>query len=176
MVTDEESLRRLMQDSLAGDAFAHRQLLSALIPVLQRYFSRRVRDRDDVEDLVQTMLIAIHERRATYDVSRPFAPWLYAIARYKMIDHFRRTRAHVSLEDFGDIADEADFGEGVTARLDVDAQLATLPPKQAGAIRATRIDGLSVAEAAVRDGMSESDVKVSVHRGLKALAQRVLGK
>lgn len=176
MATDEGSLKRLMQNSLAGDARAHRQLLSSLIPLLRRYFARRVRDADDVEDLVQTMLIAVHEKRATYDVSRPFAPWLFAIAHYKMIDHFRRTRPNVSLDDFGDVKDESDFGDAVTARLDVEAQLATLSGKQAGSIRATRLEGLSVAEAAARNGMSESDVKISVHRGLKALAQRILGK
>ena len=176
MATDEESLRRLMQDSLAGDARSHRQLLTAVIPVLRRYFSRRVRDGDDVEDLVQTMLIAIHEKRETYDVTRPFAPWLFAIARYKVIDHFRRTRPNVPLEDVGDLADDFDFGEGVTARLDVEAQLASLSPKQADAIRATRLEGLSVAETAARDGISESDVKISVHRGLKALAKRVIGQ
>lgn len=42
-------------------------------------------------------------------------------------------------------------------------------------IRATRIEGLSVSEAAQADGIGESDVKVSVHRGLKALMTRIRG-
>ena len=175
MATDETALRTLMQASLAGDARAHRRLLAALIPVLRRYFSRRIASAEDVEDLVQTTLIAVHTRRETYDPARAFAPWLYAIARYKMIDLFRRSRSSISLDDIEDIAEPHDFGERVTARIDIDANLATLSTKQSQAIRSTRLEGLSVAEAAARDGISESDVKISVHRGLKALTKRILG-
>jgi len=165
-----------MQASLAGDARAHRALLLALLPVLHRYFSRKVSNNADVDDLVQITLIAVNERRDTYDPKRPFSPWLFAIARYKMVDQFRRTRSHVRLDDIGEIADERNFGEAVTARLDVEAQLARLSAKQAAAVRATRIEGLSVAEVAERDGISQSNVKISVHRGLKALAKRVFGQ
>lgn len=165
-----------MQASLTGESRAHRALLVALLPVLRRYFARKVSNDADVEDLVQMTLIAVHERGDTYDPARPFGPWLFAIARYKMVDQFRRTRSYVGLDDISEIADEHDFGEAVTARLDVEAQLATLSSKQAAAVRAIRIEGLSVAEAAARDGLSQSDVKISVHRGLKALAKRVLGQ
>ena len=165
-----------MQASLAGDARAHGAVLVALLPLLRRYFVRKISNDADVDDLVQMTLIAVHDRRDTYDPARPFGPWLFAVARYKMIDQFRRTRTHVALDDIGEIADEHDFGEAVTARLDVEAQLATLSGKQAAAVRAIRIEGLSVAEAAARDGLSQSDVKISVHRGLKALAKRVLGQ
>ena len=165
-----------MQASLSGDARAHRALLVALLPILKHYFSRKVSNGADVDDLVQMTLIAVHDRRDTYDPARPFGPWLFAVARYKMIDQFRRTRTHVGLDDIGEIADEHDFGEAVTARLDVEAQLETLSSKQAAAVRAIRIEGLTIAEAAARDGLSQSDVKISVHRGLKALAKRVLGQ
>ncbi|MEW6149880.1 MAG: sigma factor-like helix-turn-helix DNA-binding protein, partial [Pseudomonadota bacterium] len=53
--------------------------------------------------------------------------------------------------------------------------LGTLPPKQSRAIRDTHIDGQSIAEAATRAGIGESDVKISVHRGLRALAARLKG-
>jgi len=44
--------------------------------------------------------MAIHTRRHTYDPAEPLMPWVYAIARYKLIDHLRRTRA--SMVDLGD--------------------------------------------------------------------------
>ena len=176
MATDEAQLRTLMQASLDGNAAAHRALLSALVPVLRRYLSRRVVSAADVEDLVQDVLIAVHTRRASYDRDRPFGPWLFAIARYRMIDHFRRARHDVALDDLGDLLGDGGFEDAVSARLDVDAALATLSPKQAATIRATKVEGLSVAETAARDGLSEADVKVSVHRGLKALASRLRGE
>ncbi len=173
MRASETDLRGLMVASLAGDAAAHRRLLSALVPVLRGYFGRRTNDGPEVEDLVQDSLIAVHTRRASYDVTRPFGPWLFAIARYKLIDNFRKRRATVPIEGLEDILGVEGFEDDVSARLDIDTLLDGLPPKQANAIRATKIDGLSIADVATREGISESDVKVSVHRGLKALAKRL---
>ena len=51
--------------------------------------------------------------------------------------------------------------------------LRALPPKMSRAIRYVKLEGLSVREAAARSGMSPSAVKVSVHRGLKALARLI---
>jgi len=170
----EDQLRAMMIGGLAGDARAYRDLLDILAPLLRAFFGRRLRDAaEDVEDLVQETLIAIHTRRATYDTSRPFTAWAYAVARYKMVDHFRRRRVTVPIEGLEDILVAEGFEEAVSARMDIDALLDTLPPKQARAIRETKVDGLSVAEAADRHAMSDSDVKISVHRGLKSLAARL---
>lgn len=173
----EAQLRHWMVAGLDGDAAAHAQLLKSLVPLLRSFFGRRLRGAaDDVEDLVQDTLIAIHTRRATYDRDRPFTAWAYAVARYKMIDHFRRTRQHVPVDDLEDILMTEGFEDAVSARLDVDRLLEGISPKQARAIRQTKVNGLSIAEAAESAGISEADVKVSVHRGLKALADRLKGK
>ena len=171
MRSDEANLRHLMTGSLNGDAVAHGTLLRALLPVLRGYFVRRIGAASDVEDLVQETLIAVHTKRASYDPTRPFGPWLFAVARYKMIDSMRRTRLHVALDGLEEMLGDDGFEDAVGAKLDVDAMLTTLSPKQAATIRDTRIEGLSTAEAAARRGISESDVKVSVHRGLKALGE-----
>lgn len=173
----EEQLKGWMVRGLDGDAAAQNRLLTAMAPLLRSFFARRLRGAgDDVEDLVQESLIAIHTRRASYDRDRPFTAWAYAVARYKMIDHFRRSRNNVPFEDLEDILVAEGFQEAASAKLDVDALLDGISPKQARAIRQTKIDGLSVAEAAESAGISEADVKVSVHRGLKALAERLKGK
>jgi RNA polymerase sigma-70 factor (ECF subfamily) len=173
----EDELRAMMMSGLSGDARAHADLLRALAPLLLSFYSRRCdRAAGDVEDLVQETLIAVHERRATYDVHRPFTAWLFAIARYKMIDHFRRRRATCDIADLDHILMEEGFEDAVSARMDVAQLLTTLPAKQAEAIRATRIEGRSVAEHADAAGIGESDVKISVHRGLKALALRLRGE
>ncbi|WP_439815867.1 sigma-70 family RNA polymerase sigma factor [Zavarzinia sp. CC-PAN008] len=177
MQIGENELKAWMVQGLAGDAAAHRALLSALAPLLRGYFARRMgAGAADVEDLVQDTLIAIHSRRMTYDPDRPFTVWAYAIARYKWIDSLRRRRRHVPLEGLEEVLPGAEFEAASGARMDIERLLATLPPKQAGAIRATRIEGLSVAEAAAAAGLSEPDIKVSVHRGLKSLAARLKGR
>jgi RNA polymerase sigma factor (sigma-70 family) len=176
MAESEAQLKARMLGSLDGDAAAHGALLRALVPLLRSFYRRRLRGtEEDVQDLVQETLISVHTRRASYDRERPFTAWLYAVARYRMIDHYRQRRLSVPIEDVDDILVAEGFEEALSARLDVDNLLNTLSPKQAHAIRATRIDGKSVAEAAVDAGIGESDVKVSVHRGLKAIANRMRG-
>jgi RNA polymerase sigma-70 factor (ECF subfamily) len=169
----EEQLRDLMLRGLDGDGDAHTALLRAVQRLLTPFFRARMRDRTEVEDLVQEALIAVHERRASFDRTRRFTPWLFAIARYKLVDHFRHSPRHQTVEGLDDILVAEGFEASSNARLDVDRLLRSLPAKQAQAIRMTRICGLSVAEAACSVGIGESDLKVSAHRGLKALAARV---
>jgi len=177
MRTGEDQLRAWMVGGLDGSAADHAALLRALVPLLRAFYRRRAHGgEDDIEDLVQETLIAVHTRRATYDRGRPFRAWLFAIARYKMIDHFRRGHRLVAVDGLEDMLVAEDFVEASHARMDVEGLLETLPPKQAAAIRSTRIDGHSVAETAAAAGIGESDVKVSVHRGLKALFARVQGE
>ncbi len=165
-----------MIGGLDGDSRAYATLLEALVPMLRSFFGRRLRGAEaDVEDLVQETMIALHTRRASYDRDRVFTAWAYAIARYKMIDHFRRTRVTMPLEGLEDILVTEGFEAATSARIDVDRLLRELSPKQARIIRQTKLDGLSVTEAAQRGAISDSDVKISVHRGLLALAKRLKG-
>jgi len=174
MAESEAQLKAWMLGGLDGDEDAHAALLRALVPLLHSFYRRRMRGgARDAEDLVQETLISVHTRRASYDRNRRFTPWLYAVARYRLIDYYRRSEISVSIEDVDDILAAEGFEERVTARMDVDSLLNTLSPKQARAITDTHLDGKSVAEAAAGAGVGESDIKVSVHRGLKAIASRV---
>jgi RNA polymerase sigma-70 factor (ECF subfamily) len=163
-----------MLAALAGDSRSYHDMLNEAAPLLRRYFRRRLGGaEEDIEDLVQETLIAIHSRRATYDGDRPFTAWMFALARYKLVDLLRRGRDEISLDGLEEILSGGDFEAATQARMDIDALLASLPAKQARAIRETKLEGLSVAEAAASGGLSVADVKVSVHRGLKQLAQRL---
>lgn len=175
MQANEDRLKALMAGSLDGDGAAHAALLRALTPPLRAFYRRRMGTDGVVEDLVQETLIAVHFRRASYDRQRPLSAWLFSIARYKMIDHLRRThgsRGALNVDDYTEVLGDRGFGETVDATIDVERMLETLPPKQAKALRGVRLEGRSVAETASAMGISESDVKVSAHRGLKALAAR----
>ena len=175
----EPELRSLMIAGLGGDGASYRALLEKLSNQLRGYFRGQLdrigRGPAEAEDLVQEALIAIHTRRHTYDASQPFTPWVYAIARYKFVDYLRR--AHASMNDLPiENVEEITSGDDsahVESNLDLEKLMAGLPPKMRQAIQAVKLDGLSVNEAAAKCGMSESNVKVSVHRGLKAMARLI---
>jgi len=159
----------------AGDAAAQSRLLTELAGHLRAYFARRLsRSALDVEDLVQEALLAIHLKRATYDPRFDFTPWVFAIARYKLIDQLRRLggRVSVPLEDAGELMAEANPEEGVVRR-DLESLLARLPARQRSLLRDVKVEGYSMAEAAERAGMSVTAVKVTVHRTMKRLMKEV---
>ena len=171
----EARLKTLMLAALAGSAAAYEALLEACARRLRQYFGRRLGDdSSDVEDLVQDTLVAIHQRRSSYDRTLPFTAWLHAIARYKLVDHLRRRgiRQQVPLDDVED-ALASETGDSWIAEIDVERLLSELPPKQRRSIELTHIEGHSVAEAARMTGQSASGVKVNVHRGIRRLMARV---
>jgi RNA polymerase sigma-70 factor, ECF subfamily len=134
------------------------------------------RAQADAEDLVQETLIALHTRRHTYDRAQLLTPWVQAIARYKLVDYLRRTRASVRdvpVEEADDVW-TPDAVAATDSTLDLEGLLAQVSPKMREAIRLVKLDGLSVHETATRTGTSPSAVKVSVHRGLKALSHLIV--
>jgi RNA polymerase sigma-70 factor (ECF subfamily) len=173
----EERLRSLVLPSLAGDAVAYRMFLEELTAHLRSYLRRRLGGLpDEVEDLLQELLLAVHNKRHTYDPKQPLTPWVQAIARYKLVDLLRRRSRGDVLTDLLDEDDQVfatTANDAAEAQYDVAKLLRGLPDRQRLPILYVKIEGASVTDAAVRTGMSESAVKIGIHRGLKALADRI---
>ena len=173
----EDRLRDLLVRGLAGDAPAYHACLKELSAHLRAFLRRRLsRLPDEVEDLVQETLLAVHNQRHTYDAGRPLTPWVHAIARYKLVDLLRRRAGRDALID--PLDDELDLfaasdTEAADARRDIARLLERLPDRQRLPIIHMKLEGLSVIEAARATGMSEAAVKVGVHRGLRALAAMI---
>ncbi|RDC60764.1 hypothetical protein HME9302_01980 [Alteripontixanthobacter maritimus] len=172
MIADEATLARLMAASQQGDRNAYTVLLEEAQRWLTRYFRRKLPPQQ-VDDLVQDVLIAVHQKRATWDSSRAFLPWLAAIARYRWIDHLRKVyRVETRSLDGNEPETESDE-DSVIARLSLDRLFENLPIAQAEAIEMVKVEGLSIREASQRSGQGESLIKVNIHRGLKKLAKIV---
>lgn len=176
----ENRLRELLVQGLNGDEAAYHQFLKALSAHLRAYFRKRLFQRtDEVEDLVQDTLLAVHNQRHTYRRDQPLTAWVHAIARYKLIDLLRGRASREALTD--PLDDELEMfavtdSDAAEAKRDLDELLAGLPDRQRLPIVHVKLEGLSVVEAAQRTGMSESAVKIGIHRGLKALAAKFKGK
>ncbi len=175
----EDDLHPLFLAGLDGDGAAYHRFLQRLGALLRGYFRRRLQQLpDEVEDLVQETLVAVHAQRHTYRRGEPLTAWVHALARYKLVDLWRRRERHEALNDPLDddleafASPDAEAGE---ARRDLGRLLEQLPPQQRLPILHTKVEGLSVQETAQLTGMSESAVKVGVHRGLKALAKQWKG-
>ena len=171
------SLKPLWLRAQHGDSQAYRESLAKIAQRLRKFYSRRLQTLpDEVEDLVQETLLALHTQRGTYDENLPVSSWVFAIARHKLVDLWRRRGRR---DNFNDSLEDLTEDQHPTAveelpsKRDLGILLDQLPAAQKQAILLTKIEGLSMIEASERSGVSVAALKVQVHRGLKLLTELV---
>ena len=178
----EREIAPIWRLAQTGDEKAYEHALRLIAQRLRAFFRRRMNNTpEDAEDMVQETLLAIHTRRHTYDNAFPVSAWIMAIAKYKLIDFWRK---HGRRDNLTDEFDDTDLSQqsimtagAATSNLaDIQKLLNQLPAKQRQAIELIKLLGLSVSEAAQQTGLSESALKVQVHRGIKQLTALVAQK
>jgi len=177
-VTDTgDNLAALMQRSLAGDAQAYAGLLKETATLLRPYLAKRLYAGNEVDDVLQEILISIHKARHTYDGERPYKPWVYAIAKYRLQDHLRAHYAdHLhGAEDLSELEEilPDDVTESGFNYESISREVDKLPEKQATILRLMHQEGYTAREVAEKLGMNESAVKVSAHRAYKILKEKL---
>jgi len=175
----ETQLRPVFLAALAGDAAAYRLFLDTISTRLRGYLRQMLaragrHEASEAEDVLQETLLALHLSRHSYDPTSPVTAWAHAIARYKLVDHLRRSGRHAANLPIDDEAYQlaaAPESAASDARLDLKRALQALPDRTRTLIDRVKIQGGSVAEAANAAGMTETAAKVAIHRGLQAMAK-----
>jgi RNA polymerase sigma-70 factor, ECF subfamily len=174
----EDEWTGLMRAGISGDNVAYQRLLKAVTPVLRaaarRGLARAGQPVDLSEDIVQDTLLAVHLKRQTWDTNAPFAPWLFAIARNKLIDALRRRgrRIFVDIDDFAETLPGEPAAETVPAS-EISAQLQSLPERQREVLQSIAVDSASIKDTATKFAMSEGAVRVALHRALANLTAKL---
>src|ERR1700710_675834 len=174
----EDEWTGLMRLAISGDSAAYHRLLKAVTPVLRaaarRGLARAGQPVDLSEDIVQDILLAVHLKRHTWDANAPFAPWLFAIARNKLIDALRRRgrRVFVNIDDFAETIPDEPTAETAPAN-EVATQLQSLPARQRDVLQSIAVDSASIRDTAAKLAISEGAVRVALHRGLASLTARL---
>ena len=173
---DETELARLMRAATAGNENAYAEFLQRAAAIVRGFARRKiVQGGVDPEDVVQETLLAIHLKRHTWRADSPLGPWVHAIARYKIVDAFRRHGRAVSV-DINDFSDQlASEEQRTVSERDLERALECLTSGQRDVVSAISLEGKSITETATRLGMKETAVRVALHRGLAAIAQRFGG-
>lgn len=176
----EVRLSGWMRAAQSGDAAAYRNLLTTIQPKIRAIVRSKIREEAAADDVVQNSLLSIHRGRSTYRAERPFGPWMRAIVRNSIIDHFRERKrrgdreAELGIEEWPDPSEAAEVG-GERLAPELAAALAALPNAQREAVTLIQVNGLSVAEAALRAGVSPGALKVRAHRGYRSMRQALEG-
>src|ERR1700681_3239569 len=172
-----------MRAAQARDPADYERLLREISPLIRALVRRHCSNRADIEEMVQDTLLTLHRVRHTYDPSRPFCPWLAAIAWSRSIDALRRrirvskheTREDGAYENFSDGAANSDL-EGARSAEEAQDLLQLLPPRQREALQALKLKEMTLAEASLASGQSVAALKVNTHRALKALRALIEGR
>ncbi len=179
----EKRWQAMMTDARSGDSESYKRLLMELLPVLRRLVSAKWPNAHDNEDIVQEILVSLHTVQHTYDVSRPFSPWLMTIANRRMADaacrRYTRNANEISVDVLPETsafhreqAEERSFDKNESLR----SALASLPAAQKEAIKLLKLHGYSLEETSTITGKSIASLKVSVHRAIKSMRSILAGK
>ena len=179
-MTEEKSstsdISEKMKLAQSGNQQAYRELLHAVCVELNSFLIRKIANESDREDVLQNILIAIHNARHSYTPGRPFKPWMYAIANHKVIDYYRQNKRK-SDHEAGDLDIDFSYRDETISNMETNEQLEQLlkklPAKQALIVKLMKLDGLSVKETAAMMEMSVSAVKVSAHRAYKIILKEL---
>ncbi len=163
-----------MRAVLAGDETGYGALLSDIAGLVRALARHKINPQSglDPEDIVQETLLAIHLKRHTWRTDAPIGPWIYAIARYKIIDAFRRRgqRIELDIDTFAETLAEPE--EERASQRDIERALGALSEGQRKVVSSISLEGHSISETAEHLGMKETAVRVALHRGLAAIAAR----
>ncbi len=177
--SDPNEWSTLMVRAQSGDGAAYRRLLQGITPYLRAIASRAHRNPSDAEDTVQDILLTLHAVRQTYDGTRPFKPWLAGIAQHRVVDRLRAQGRIAAKEVVLEFEHETFAAPDANVDMGLDvhtmrAGLRGLPDGQRRAVTLLKMEEMSLKQASEVSGMSVASLKVSTHRGIKAL-RRLLG-
>jgi RNA polymerase sigma-70 factor (ECF subfamily) len=169
----EEKLKELFQLSTNGDQEAYASFLtlsSALVKKYLTYLGGKYESQETIEDLLQEILISLHQKKHTFQLDKPILPWLYAVARYRFIDHYRAKKRLPLMQEISDeipAVVEEDF------IINLEEILGMLTPRQRDMVMLVKVEGATYAEAASSLQMSVPSLKVGIHRVIKAIREKV---
>jgi RNA polymerase sigma-70 factor (ECF subfamily) len=185
------SSAELMQRYCEGNMDAFRELYAAIAPRLLGYMRSLTGNDATAEEILQQTFLKLHGARSVYVRGMDPVPWLYAIAHRTCIDDMRRQRRSCirllrrSEESLPDVEGTcwgaptcAETGESYSEEEERGAVLQALdelPPEQRAALALTKIQGLTMRDAARILGTTEGAVKLRAHRA-RARLRELLGR
>jgi RNA polymerase sigma-70 factor (ECF subfamily) len=168
-------LEALMKKAVSGDSRSYNEALKRIASILRCYVAKRINSPQEVDDVLQEILISIHKAWHTYDGERPIMPWIYSIAKFRIIDHLRKiygSAKSITLDDLPEIEDE-NVTNSQSFYESIEKEIESLPGKQPAILKLMHFEGYTSREAAERLGMNESAVRVAAFRAYKLLRKKL---
>lgn len=165
LLDNETVFKQLMNKAQNGDEASYAELLQGLSSFLKNYLRKRIFVQNEIEEVVQEILMAVHKSLHTYDVEKSFMGWFLAIAEYKIVDYIRSIKKHSKNLDLDAISDFlALTNSNLDLKIDIEKAMDSLNVKEKNVLVLLKIEGQSINEVAKQMNLSEANVKVIAHR------------
>ena len=169
---DGEDIQELSLRARDGDQASYKHLLERIAEMYLPKF-RRLLPTQNVDDAIQELLMAIHKAFHTYDSKKAIAPWLNAIAYYKLQDQLRevyKQANHVELKD----SEFDEYFENEGLALDLTKFMSKLTEREKKIIQMLKVEEFSIEEIAAQLKLTASNVKILNFRALLKLRSYLL--
>lgn len=166
---DEQATVALAQ---GGDREAFGELYDAYVKKIYATIYYKTHHKETAEDLTSATFFKALNKIGSFDVTKPFGPWLYSIARNTVTDHYRSARSVVPIEDAWDLPDDADVLQDADMRFkmrEVREHMRSLTSLQREIITLRLWEGLSYREIGEIMSVSEGNAKVVFSRAIQKL-------
>lgn len=172
--SNETVFRELAVQSQRGSASHYNELLVGLDGFLKNYLRRRIFEKNEIEEVSQEVLLAIHRSLQTYNSEKSFMGWFMSIVEHKIVDYIRKAEKRAELLNLESIAETlAKAQQSVDLKLDLERAMNKLGEKEKNILTLLKVDGQSIAEVSRELNITEANVKVIAHRAFQQLRRQI---
>jgi RNA polymerase sigma-70 factor, ECF subfamily len=162
---NETLFKQLIQKAQGGDGASYAELLQGLNSFLKNYLRKRIFDQNEIDEVTQEILLAVHKSLHTYDTKKSFMGWFLAIAEYKIVDYIRSLKKRSNTLDLNSVASFfAVSNSDSDLKLDVERAINNLSSREKDVLTLIKVDGQSINAVAKQLNLTEANVKVIAHR------------
>ncbi len=171
----ESRLKKLLIESLEGNRKSYELFLKEIQIIFRNFLKNKIIEEENIEDLVQEILISIHNGRHTYDSSLPVLNWIFSIAYRRYVDFLRKKKRINKYEFYTETFEQfqtniyLDNEDRFIERDKINRILDKMSEKDRKIIQLLKFENYSIREISKMLGKSESAVKVAAHRAYKKL-------
>ena len=101
-----------------GDKDAYAEIVDRYEKPLRAYAMRITANPDAIEDIVQEAFIKAYRDIQSFDTKRKFSSWIYRIVHNESINHIRKNKNLVPLDETVEIADEKNLSKEIEQKID----------------------------------------------------------
>ena len=172
MNLSEKEIQNLILQAQKEDQSSYAQIYNLFFERVYKFIYFRTKHKEEAEDLTSLIFLKVWQNLKKYKPQKTakFSTWLFQIARFTLIDYYRRSKPMTDLAEVENFIG-AEFNQAEQEIIEVKKYLRKLPEEWQNIISLRYFEGQDYSQIAKITGKTAIGVRVIVHRGIKRLAK-----